>query len=58
MARRPGGAQRYNLGSSALKLDRQRYNEADFSPFVAVVFLLRATIKPRETGRTMTNGRS
>jgi len=58
MARRPGGAQRYKLGSSALKLDRQRNNEVDFSAFVAVVLLLLATIKPRGTGRTMANAPS
>ncbi len=58
MARRPGSAQRYNLGRSALKLDRQRKNEVDFSVIVMVDFLLLATIKPRGTGRTMANARS
>lgn len=58
MARRPGGAQRYKLGSLTLKLDRQRNNGVGISAFVAVVFLLLATIKQRGTGRTMANAPS
>lgn len=58
MARRPGGAQRYKLESSALKHDMQRNNGVDFSAFVAVVLLLLATIEKHGTGRTMANARS
>jgi hypothetical protein len=58
MARRPGGAQRQKLESSALKLDRQSNNGVKCSAFMAVVFLLLTTIKQRGTGRTMANARS
>ena len=58
MARPPGGAQRYKLGSSALKLDMQSNNGVKCSAFVVVIFFLLATIKQRGTGRTMANARA
>ena len=58
MARPPGGAQRYKLGSSRLKLDMQSNNGVDFSAFVAEVFWVLVRIKQRGTGRTMANARS
>lgn len=58
MARRPGGAQRYNLGRLALKLERQINTGVKCSAFEAVVFLLLATIKQRGTARTMANAPS
>lgn len=58
MARRPGGAQRYKLGSSAVKLDRQSNNGVKCSAFEAVVFLLLARIEQHGTGRTMASARS